>query len=361
MTEQRYPWPVASWTGVGSYPWDDPGEAARTVFGELPQFPHLPELPSRGAGADMVGRTAGLLVDFPVEVQPTGWRAARGAGRDLARSRSMLAYDLDAVEEHGKDYRGPFKIQAAGAWTLAASLELRSGERLLYDPGAVADLAASLCEGIARHVADVAARLPGARLVVQLDEPSLPAVLAGRIPTASGYRRYRAPAPTTAREILASVFSAVDAAGAVPAVHCCAAGAPVELLHRSGARVLGLDADRLTAADDEAVGTAVEDGAGLLLGAVPTGPAPGPAAAPSDSDGRADTAPDAGKVSPAVGNVSAVRTLWNRIGLAPDLLAEAVVATPACGLAGASPAGARAALDACRTAARVLRDDPTGA
>ena len=52
----------------------DPAEAMRVVAGELPDFPYLPELPDRGPGADLVGRTAGLLIDIPVEVTPCGWR-----------------------------------------------------------------------------------------------------------------------------------------------------------------------------------------------------------------------------------------------------------------------------------------------
>ena len=41
----------------------DPVEATRMVFGELP-LPHLPELPARGAGADMIGRGAGFLTEW---------------------------------------------------------------------------------------------------------------------------------------------------------------------------------------------------------------------------------------------------------------------------------------------------------
>ncbi|MEZ5194580.1 MAG: hypothetical protein R2734_20290 [Nocardioides sp.] len=40
-------------------------------------------------------------------------------------------------------------------------------------------------------VADVRRRLASRRLVVQVDEPTLPAVLGGRVPTASGYGRHR--------------------------------------------------------------------------------------------------------------------------------------------------------------------------
>ena len=44
-------------TGVGSMPGTDPHEAAAVVAGEVPDLPHLVELPGRGPGADLVGRT----------------------------------------------------------------------------------------------------------------------------------------------------------------------------------------------------------------------------------------------------------------------------------------------------------------
>jgi hypothetical protein len=42
------------------------------------------------------------------------------------------------------------------------------------------------------------------------------------------------------------------------------------------------------------------------------------------------------------------------MGLPAAKLADQVVITPACGLAGASPAGARAALASCREAAMIM-------
>jgi hypothetical protein len=87
ITEDRFPWPPASATGVGSLPDVDPPEAVRLVFDELPDLPHLPELPARGPGADLTGRTAALLVDLPVELTPAGWRFAGRPGRDLNRAR----------------------------------------------------------------------------------------------------------------------------------------------------------------------------------------------------------------------------------------------------------------------------------
>ncbi len=338
MSEQRYyPWSEASATGVGSYPGSDPEEAARTILGELPSLPHLVELPDRGAGAEMLGRTAAMLVDFPVEVQPTGWRVAQRPGRDLARAASFLHYDLDALEENAGGYEGPLKVQLAGAWTLAAGIELRSGERLLSDHGAVADLCESLAEALRAHIADVRARVPLARVLVQLDEPSLPAALRGTVPTASGLQTLRAVDPVVGEERLRSLFGAVEHAGAVPIAHCCAPDAPVDLLRRSGARALSLDATSLAVDRDEELGVAVEKEVGLFLGVVPSSGAP---------------------LSDPATTVDPVRELWNRLGFAPEELSRTVVTTPTCGLARATPEQARTAMSATREAARVLREEP---
>src|SRR5256884_3136610 len=162
-------------------PGTDPAEAMRVVAGELPDFPRLPELPDRGPGADLTGRTAALLVEIPVEVTPRGWRLAERPGRDLARARTMLSSDLDVMEEVLDGFRGPLKIQLCGPWTLAATLELpRTLNVAIVDPGAVAGLTASLAEGAAAHVAGVAQRVPGDRIVDPLDEPGLAAMYQGK-------------------------------------------------------------------------------------------------------------------------------------------------------------------------------------
>src|ERR1700733_2223837 len=187
------PWSIGSATGIGSMPGTDPAEAMRVVAGELPDFPYLPELPDRGPGADLTGRTAALLVDMPVEVTPRGWRLAERPGRDLNRARSMLSSDLDVMEEVLDGYRGLVKVQLCGPWTLAATLELpRTLNVAIADPGAVADLTVSLAEGAAAYAADVAKRGPGARLIVQFDEPALPSVVEGLVPSQSGVSRLAA-------------------------------------------------------------------------------------------------------------------------------------------------------------------------
>ncbi|MFE7171924.1 methionine synthase [Streptomyces sp. NPDC057616] len=327
--------PFGPATGIGSMPGGDAREAAKTVTGTFEDFPFLPELPARGPGADMIGRTAGLLVDLYARVEPSGWRIGDRPGRDTKRARSWLGEDLDALEEFTQEYEGPLKVQAVGPWTLAAALELKNGEAALSDQGACRDLAASLAEGLRLHLEDVGRRVPGARLVLQLDEPSLTAVLRGHVKTASGYRTHRAVDRQLVEATLRDVIGVHTGGPAV--VHSCAPDVPFALLRRAGAAAVSFDFSLLTERDDETIGEAVEGGTRLFAGVVP------------GTDGR---------LSDPAGSVMGVRTLWRRLGLQPGLLAEAVTITPSCGLAGASPDYARRALAHCVRAARSLADNP---
>ena len=230
-------------------PGTNPAEAMRVVAGELPDFPHLPELPDRGPGADLTGRTAALLVDIAVETTPRGWRLDERPGRDLARARSMLSSDLDALEEVLDGFRGPVKVQLCGPWTLAATLELPHTMNVaVADAGAVADLTASLAEGAAAFAADVAKRVPGARLVVQFDEPALPAVAEGMVPTASGLSRLAAVEADPLRDGLAQVLASTHA---YTVVHCCAASVPFGIIRTAGADGVAFDLSQLRRGEED--------------------------------------------------------------------------------------------------------------
>lgn len=326
--------PAGGATGVGSLPGGDAREAAKTATGSFEEFPYLPELPARGPGSDMIGRSLGLLVDMYAHVEPSGWRISDRPGRDSKRARSWLGEDLDALEEFTQGYRGRLKVQAVGPWTLASALELHGGEALLQDPGACRDLAGSLAEGVREHLADVQKRIPGAEIVLQYDEPSLTAVLLGRIRSASGYRTYRAVDRQVVEGTLRELFAVHD--GEV-IVHSCAPEVPFGLLRRAGVSGVSFDFSLLTEREDDAIGEAVEAGTKLFAGVVP------------GTDGP---------LSDPGGSVMGVRKLWRRLGLSPGTLAESVVVTPACGLAGASPAYARAVQAHCARAARSLADNP---
>jgi methionine synthase II (cobalamin-independent) len=318
-------------TGVGSLPGTDPAEAVRLVLGELPDLPHLPELPARGAGADLVGRGAALLVDLAVDLTPAGWRLVPRPGVDQRRAVEFLARDLDALHDLAADYAGPFKVQAPGPWTLAAGLERTRGERAVVDPGARRDLGQSLAEGLAAHVAAVCARVPGARVVVQLDEPSVPAVLQGGLPTASGFGRLPAVEADVVERELADVVAALP--GTV-AVHCCAPRMPLDLFRAAGAG--GLSFDLGFVPDLDAVGTAVDAGTHLLLGVIP----------------GTDTSLPAAKAT-----ATRVQAWWRELGFPTEQLAAAVTLTPSCGLAGATQGYARSAMTHVREAAKFLLPD----
>jgi methionine synthase II (cobalamin-independent) len=181
------------------------------------------------------------------------------------------------------------------------------------------------------HVAELLSVLPGAIPVLQLDEPSLPAVLAGEVRRSSGATTIGAVAETTAEDVLHALVVAV---GAPVVVHCCAQRPPVDLLRRAGVAGVSLDLLLVGEGLDDELGEAVEAGLLLLAGVVPAVPAAGAAV----SDVRATVEP--------------VRHLWQRLGLDQERVARQVVVTPTCGLAGASPAYARAALTRAREAAR---------
>lgn len=335
-------------------PGTDIDDAVRLVFGELPDLPYLPELPGRGAGADMLGRAGSLLADLHVDLQPSGWRllpGGAGAGLDERRAEDILRRDLDALEIAALGYTGPLKVQVAGPWTLAAGVELPRGGPALLDPGAVRDLVESFAEGLTGHLTELRRRAPGARLIVQLDEPSLPAVLAGRVPTPSGFGTVAPVEESTASERATVLLDAArgiapnaDGSSVLAGVHCCASRPPVALLHHAGADFLSFDG-RLDV-DLDALGEAVEAGVSLVVGVLP-GTDAGTAA------GRSPNLSDPSRT------VEPARRLWRRLGFAPERLGEVVAVSPSCGLAGASSAYVRAALQALREAARLLVDEPS--
>jgi len=325
-------------------PGTDPAEAAATVVGELPDLPHLPELPKRGLGADIVGRTAGLLVDLAIEVVPSGYRVTAKPGIDHRRTVELMWRDLDAFQD-ALDRAGvkpaAVKIQVAGPWTLTAGIELPRMHRVLTDRGALREFTESLGEGIARHAGEVAKRT-GAPVIVQLDEPTLPTVLAGALPTASGLSTVGAVAEPDARDVLGRVIEAARAATGQPViVHCCATRPPVALIRDAGADAIALDAtllDGAPAALADEIGEAWDAGTVLLLGVVPSVDPPAPLTL-------------AEAAGPAL-------RLVDRLGFARQLLAERAVPTTSCGLAGATDAWAKRALALVRDVGKAFVEPP---
>ncbi|YAL84187.1 methionine synthase [Dermacoccaceae bacterium W4C1] len=321
-------------TGIGSWPGTQAREAIRTVRDLLAEdLPFLPELPARGPGADLIGRTASMLVDLPVDLQPSGWRLTDARGADSRRGAAFLREDLDELAEAYDGYTGAVKLQLAGPWTLAAGIQLPRGEAALSDPGACRDIAESLSEAVRAHVAQVRRLVPGVGVSVQLDEPSLPAVLSGALPTASGYGRVRAVEPGVASAAVHQVLEAARAAVgpssvAATVVHCCAAPAPLEVLRRTGADALAVDVTRLAPAQWEQLAAAHESGVATWWGVLPT----------------------SGALSTPSAVLEQLVRGAERAGLEAGAFTNAVL-TPACGLAGSPVAEAVATLRRARECA----------
>jgi methionine synthase II (cobalamin-independent) len=251
----------------------------------------------------------------------------------------LLHEDLDVLEElweiggFGATHR-LLKLQAAGPYTMASQVELRGGHRVLTDRGAVRDFAESLAEGVREHCREVRSRL-GVEVVVQFDEPSLPAVLAGSLSGVTKLDTVRAVPEPEALDLLDGVLRSI---GVPTSVHCCASGAPVDLFRKSAAEAIALDVSLLRAKGLDEVGEYLQSGKILMLGLVP-GAAP-------------DRVPTWREVAaPAV-------SLIDRLGFPRSILATQISVSPACGLAEASPEWARAALDLVKNVADAFQDSP---
>lgn len=322
----------ASGTGIGSWPGADPRRAAEVIVGELHRLPYLPELPGRGVGADLIGRAAALLVDIAVDTVPRGYRITARPGAVVRRAAGLLAEDLDALEEaweRAGSPGGPVKVQAPGPITLAAALELPNGHRAITDAGAVRDLAASLAEGVARHRADVARRL-SATVVVQFDEPTLPAALAGRL---TGVTALNPVHPVDESAAIGLLDRCVAAVGGEVMLHCCATDVPWNVLQRSAVSAVSLDAAALADGSD-GLGEFLDSGRTAVLGLV------------------ASTEPD--RRPPAEEVAAAAAAITDRLGFPRSVLGTLIGVSPACGLAGAAEEWARAATVLTQRAAAAI-------
>lgn len=331
----------AAATGIGSWPGESAREAAEIVIGELHTLPHLVELPHRGVGADLIGRTGALLVDIGFDTVARAYRIAPGRSSVLRRAVSMLNEDLDALEEawekaglHGSGRT--VKVQAAGPITLAAQMEMANGHRAITDSGALRDLAESLSEGLSLHRAEVARRL-GTEVVVQLDEPLLPAAMLGRL---TGVTSFSPVNPVEEQVAAVLLDHCIARVGGDVALHSCAADLPWKLLQRSQLQAIAIDVSTLQAADLDGVGEFVESGRTVLLGVVP-------GTAQQQQWKPQQVAAAAAKIT-------------DRLGFPRTVLRERIGITPACGLSGATEEWARIAIGLVQQAADGVETDPEG-
>lgn len=324
-------------TGAGDWPGVDPLEANRAIRGELGGVnpPFLPALPARGPGSDATGRTLGMLVELPFDLQPHGWRLTQRPGKDQRRAESALSSDINALGDiAGAEERPASRLvlHLQGPLSLAAGVHLHSGERVLLDHGARRELYASLAAGAAELVRRVASVARGAGILLQLDEPAAEAVLTGSIPTASGYRTLRAIDRREATEAWDLVTASVLAAGATGTVVAPGRGdVAFEAARSSAVEALVLELSAVSDRQWDALAEDVEGGRRLWLAIL-----------------------DPGHPVPQVSSlVEPVRAAWNRVGL-PVAALSALTVTTLPGPAGRSPADAVAMLTRLVRAADAL-------
>ncbi|MGA7206971.1 MAG: hypothetical protein WBX27_20355 [Specibacter sp.] len=335
-------------TSLGPWPDTDPVEAAKVSLGLFtpPHLPFLAELPARGIGADAVGRTAGLLVELPVDVQPYGWRFVDRPGNDHRRAVSALSTDINVLADvagAGELQPAELKLQIVGPLSLAAAIHLHYGERALRDYGARRDVAQSLSAGLVAHVEKVRAAVPGAALTLQIDEPEAARALAGTIPTVSGYRTLRSIPASELRQSWTTFVAAARTAGfakvainlASPlrghntpdsdteqdAAEASSWRKALELALESGIDAIALPLGNLDTGHWEQLAGAVESGIGVWAGTVPVRPGQAP---PSYSV-----------------MVERIMRPWQGLGLPASSLNRLRV-TPETGLAAVTPQEARA-------------------
>ncbi|WP_343038026.1 hypothetical protein [Arthrobacter wenxiniae] len=363
--------PQVTATMLGPWPGTDPAEADKVSLGVFTpaHLPSLPELPARGIGSDAVGRTAGLLVELPVDVQPYGWRFTDRPGNDHRRAVSALSTDINVLADvaGAAELELPeLKLQVVGPVSLAAAIHLHYGERALRDHGARRDVAQSLSAGLAQHAGRVRAAVPGAALTLQIDEPEVARALAGTIPTASGYRTLRSVPASELRQTWTALVAEARAAGfariainlARPHAEAAEAGpaetGPAEtgpggtksaetafwrkalkLALECGIDAVAVPLDQLDTGHWEQLAGAIESGMGVWAGTVPARPGQAPPSYPA--------------------LVERIMRPWRGLGL-PESSLEALRITPEAGLAGVSPAEARAIVNSTLDVAAALND-----
>lgn len=363
-------------TLLGDWPGTDPVSAAADQLDLLgaPHLPALPELPSRGPGSDATGRTAALLDGLAVDLQPHGWRLVPEPGLDHRRAVSALRTDglalTDVAGESGVALED-LVLRVTGPASLAADLWLPGGERSLSDHGARRDVAQSLAAGLGEQVRALRCQTGAGRLTVVLEEPRAAAVLAGALPTASGYRTVRSLPRSEVRAAWTLVLQSVLDAGATGLV--LAPGRQGAGADWGWAQLALLASEALPPRASGAESRNAGPGLGaqtkdpLTALALPLAPLDGPGADPSrwemvagwmeagrhvvvrlptpefpgvpETRGRAGASADRPYRGVAVG----LARTWERMGLDPALLGHLILAAP--GLSGGTRVQANRTLE----------------
>ncbi|MGP6173397.1 hypothetical protein [Corynebacterium sp. A21] len=267
--------------GLGELPGISVAEAADMILGETGDLVHLPQLTARGLGSEGIGRTASLLEGLNVDLGPRSWIMSARPQLETRRNRDLIERDLEVCAETWNMKANIIKVQVTGPWTLAAQIELANGHKVITDRGALRDLTESLISGVRTHLGHVAHSLdllasPGALysestdplVVLQIDEPLLPKITAGKILGTTEFENIPAVAENDIAERLNQVIESVRGGGVSSVLLNQTGYAPLwEVARESGADTVQLSLDLLRGNEHlEGFGRTISEGVRLGLG-----------------------------------------------------------------------------------------------
>ena len=256
-------------TGTGPWPGTDALEAQSVVVGDLVDTP----VGGRGAAVHRAagrarpverpgrarGRAARRAADRARRRTAGSWRttpAATWAGRRRTCARTSTRSRWPRTGTRARS-----SCRCSGPMTLAASLYLSRGDRVLSDAGAVRELAASLAAGIAEHLAALRRCRARRRPIVLLHEPLLAQVMAGVLPSFSGYSALRSvPGPVAAAPPRGRRGGRAAAGASSVVVHGGTAWSSLGAIRASGADGFALAVAALDERSWERVAEVVEGG-----------------------------------------------------------------------------------------------------
>lgn len=304
-------------SAIGSMPGTEMAETIRQVADAIPDLLALPELPARGPGGEMIGRTFGLLnqldSQFSIETTVTGWRTSRGENRAMRRAKSWYQEDMDWLEKLVSANSAQVKLQFAGPLTLAAFVEPQTGESLIQDAGAVREISTGLSEVIRNQLKELRRRMPNTDFIIQIDEPALELVLHGGIKRRSGRGNLEPFSIDAAAGLMNGLTTEISAEAAKVWLHSCATNFQNEFFTKTKFDALAVPFSAVSnPANFETVSALWDRDGFLLLGIAP------------------QLLANEVKFQSII---TAVNRFSNQIGLSMDSMSALLGLSPECGLA----------------------------
>ena len=230
-----------------------------------------PSCPAAAPTPTMTGRALAVVAGLGADLQPAGWRLTDGSAASTTGGRgrcSRRTSTWSRSRPRATPARSRSRSPGRGRWRPPSSGPAATGCSPTTAPAASSRSRSPRGCAATSPTSGAGSRTPSSWC--RSTSRRSPAVLAGRVPTASGFHRHRTVHPPDASAALELGVAAVREAGAVPVVHCCASDVPVGLLTGAGAAGVSVDLDVLPAAAYDDLAGLLEQGGPVLLGVVPS-------------------------------------------------------------------------------------------